>query len=159
MQWNFNRNSYVFIQENAFENVACKMAGILSRPRCVNSGEDICTVTWYILEDQIYKVRPERASLICHLTNKTRHPVLTHCGPKLSYGPEIFGQYWSMHCFVACSAQNHHLNTWCDIVNGTTRGPFYKHGLTLIPSWISNYTHYNPWEEITYPFLWMLSNG
>ena len=56
MQWNFNRNSYVFIHENAFENVACEMAGILSRPRCVNSGKDICTVTWYILEDQIYKV-------------------------------------------------------------------------------------------------------
>ena len=33
-----------------------------------------------------------------------------------------------------------------------TRGPFYKHGLTLIPVWISNYTHYNEWNEITYPF-------
>ena len=32
-------------------------------------------------------------------------------------------------------------------------GPFYLHGLTLIPAWISNYTHYNVWEEITYPFL------
>ena len=32
-------------------------------------------------------------------------------------------------------------------------GPFYQHGLTLIPAWISNYTHYNVWDEITYPFL------
>ena len=32
-------------------------------------------------------------------------------------------------------------------------GPFYKHGLTLIPAWISNYIHYNVWDEITYPFL------
>ena len=32
-------------------------------------------------------------------------------------------------------------------------GPFYKHGLTLIQPWISNYTHYNVWDEITYPFL------
>ena len=32
-------------------------------------------------------------------------------------------------------------------------GPFYLHGLTLIPAWISNYTHYNVWDEITYPFL------
>ena len=31
--------------------------------------------------------------------------------------------------------------------------PFYKRGLTLIPAWISNYTHYNVWDEITYPFL------
>ena len=32
-------------------------------------------------------------------------------------------------------------------------GPFYQHGLTLIPAWISNYIHYNVWDEITYPFL------
>ena len=35
-QWNFNRNSNIFIQENAFENVVCEMASILSRPQCVN---------------------------------------------------------------------------------------------------------------------------
>ena len=32
-------------------------------------------------------------------------------------------------------------------------GPFKKHGLTLIPAWISNYTHYDVWDERTYPFL------
>ena len=35
LQWKFNRNSYIFIQENAFENVVWKMASILSRPQCV----------------------------------------------------------------------------------------------------------------------------
>ena len=35
LQWNLNRNSYIFIQENAFENVVCEMASILSRPQCV----------------------------------------------------------------------------------------------------------------------------
>ena len=35
LQWNFNRNSNVFIQENALENVVCEMAFILSRPQCV----------------------------------------------------------------------------------------------------------------------------
>ena len=34
-QWNLNRNSYIFIQENAFENVVWEMAAILSRPQCV----------------------------------------------------------------------------------------------------------------------------
>ena len=29
LQWNFNRNSNIFIQENAFESVACKMVAIL----------------------------------------------------------------------------------------------------------------------------------
>ena len=35
LQWNFRRNSYIFIQENAFENIACETAAILSRPQCV----------------------------------------------------------------------------------------------------------------------------
>ena len=35
-QWNLNLNSYIFIQENAFENV-WKMASILSQPQCVNT--------------------------------------------------------------------------------------------------------------------------
>ena len=34
-----------------------------------------------------------------------------------------------------------------------TWGPFYKYGLTLIPTWISNYIHHNMRDEITYPFL------
>ena len=35
LQWNFNRNSNIFIQENALEHVVCEMASILSRPQCV----------------------------------------------------------------------------------------------------------------------------
>ena len=31
--------------------------------------------------------------------------------------------------------------------------PFTNMVSTLIPAWISNYTHYNVWDEITYPFL------
>ena len=37
--------------------------------------------------------------------------------------------------------------------SGPIQGPFYYHGLTLILAWISNYTHYKVWDEITYPFL------
>ena len=40
-----------------------------------------------------------------------------------------------------------------DLIDMRTIGPFYQHGLTLIPAWISNYTHYKAWDEITYPFL------
>ena len=35
LQWNFNQSPYIFIQENAFENVVWKMAAILSLPQCV----------------------------------------------------------------------------------------------------------------------------
>ena len=34
-----------------------------------------------------------------------------------------------------------------------TCGPFYKHGWTLIPAWLSNYIHCKVWDEITYPHL------
>ena len=38
--------------------------------------------------------------------------------------------------------QLHYIDTWA---------PFYWHGLTLIPAWISNYIHYKVWDVITYP--------
>ena len=41
-QWNFNRNLYIFIQENAFENVVGKMAAILSRPQYVKPKQIPC---------------------------------------------------------------------------------------------------------------------
>ena len=44
LQWNFNRNQYVFIQENAFDNVICKMLSISSRPPSVNA-----SVCWLIM--------------------------------------------------------------------------------------------------------------
>ena len=31
------------------------------------------------------------------------------------------------------------------------RGPFYYHGLSLIPACISNYNHYKVWDEIAFP--------
>ena len=33
LQWNFDKNTKLFIQENAFENIVCDMAAILSRER------------------------------------------------------------------------------------------------------------------------------
>ena len=36
LQWKFNQNSNISIQENAFESVVCEKAAILSRPQCVN---------------------------------------------------------------------------------------------------------------------------
>ena len=38
LQWNFNRYSNIFIQENPCHNVVWKMAAILSRPQCVKIG-------------------------------------------------------------------------------------------------------------------------
>ena len=38
------------------------------------------------------------------------------------------------------------------VIKYNTRGPFYHHGLTLIPAWISNHMPRKVWAEITYPF-------
>ena len=35
-RWQWNKNTKNSIEENAFENVSCKMAAILPRPQCVN---------------------------------------------------------------------------------------------------------------------------
>ena len=39
-------NSYVFMHENAFENVVCEMAAILSRPQCVKIWNPIVEISW-----------------------------------------------------------------------------------------------------------------
>ena len=38
------------------------------------------------------------------------------------------------------------------VIKYNTRGPFYHHGLTLIPAWISNHMPRKVWAEIAYPF-------
>ena len=40
LQWNYNQNSCIFIQENVLENVAWEMSAIFCRPQCVNK---MCT--------------------------------------------------------------------------------------------------------------------
>ena len=50
-QWNLERNSNIFIQENVFESVVCEMASILSRPQCVkamvsNRGQNVTMPQW-----------------------------------------------------------------------------------------------------------------
>ena len=45
LRWNFNRNLYIFIQENVFENVVWKMVAILSRLRCLMSNIHLMNTT------------------------------------------------------------------------------------------------------------------
>ena len=39
LQWNFNRNVYIFIRRNACTNIFCKMGGVLSRPPCIKDNQ------------------------------------------------------------------------------------------------------------------------
>ena len=44
---NFYENSYIFIQGDAFENVACVIVTILSQPQCVNSVNPMIKMSLY----------------------------------------------------------------------------------------------------------------
>ena len=51
-QWHFNRNSCIFIQENAFEYVVYEIPAILSRPQCdiPQAYSQLCIIVIVILE-------------------------------------------------------------------------------------------------------------
>ena len=50
-QCKLNQNSYIFISENAFEKVVCKVAAVLSQPQCGNRAPAMCKFVgllyWY----------------------------------------------------------------------------------------------------------------
>ena len=47
-QWNINRNSYIFIQENAYKNVVCEMPAILSLLPCENTATPPGPMSWLL---------------------------------------------------------------------------------------------------------------
>ena len=44
--WNFDQNWYIYIQENAFENVFCEMASILSQPQQSGTKPNLVAKIW-----------------------------------------------------------------------------------------------------------------
>ena len=48
LQWNNHRNTTIFTEENASENVVCEMASILSRPQCLK--RTTISLSSYVLE-------------------------------------------------------------------------------------------------------------
>ena len=53
LQWNINQNAYIFIHENALENVVWKMVAIFSRPQCVKKPGHVeyCISKWVCFSD------------------------------------------------------------------------------------------------------------
>ena len=69
-QWIFNQNTTIFIQQNAFENVVCKVSSILSRPQCVNGCKkqkiDYLQATTFQISDQIARRRTWKIQILQH---------------------------------------------------------------------------------------------
>ena len=73
LQWNFNQNSYIFIQGNTLENIVCKMALIFSHPQCIK------WLRWgYKLISRIYILR-----IYWHVNASTPHWWLINIGSEV----------------------------------------------------------------------------
>ena len=76
--WNVNRKSYIFYQENAFENVICETSAIFSQPQWVDTMSNA---------DKILYWRHSR----CHYTIMTIHTLLSF----LSRLPHVYSVWFS----------------------------------------------------------------
>ena len=99
VQWNFNRNSWSFIQENAFERVVCEMTAILSRPQCVK--EPVHQQAWYWpnkLECSISSIRTDNLQPIGQWVNCDGYTnlIIVQKFPKL-FVLKIFLSDWTFY--------------------------------------------------------------
>ena len=68
-QWIFNRNLYIFISENTFENVVCEIAPILSRCQCDSSTK--INFTWLCLLITLYLSMANCCHVVCEVVVST----------------------------------------------------------------------------------------
>ena len=80
LPWNSNQDTTTFIQENSFENVACEIVAILSRPQCVKCA-NFPTASGYTISHHICTPIFNRFSghyvslgSIQHIEEKTKWP-------------------------------------------------------------------------------------
>ena len=106
LQWNFNRNSYIFIQENASEKVVWKKATILSLPQCVKITATSPRGQWVQMKTSYNKHMPAHIlthwGRVAHVSDSK----LTTIGPDNGLSPG-----WNCH----------YLNQYWNIVNSTIR--------------------------------------
>ena len=72
-QWNLKQNLYIFIQENAFENVVCEMAAIFSQLQCVNLFMATIRGVWIIPSFRIWDYVLYVEHISCVTTNCGQH--------------------------------------------------------------------------------------
>ena len=130
---------------------------------------------WSINQISIWKINPITFEQECRcfcadlLTRPQHPPCKSRCSRKSSQLSDIisgwkqavewlkcrYPEMWSRviltPSFYYVNISNHiFIFLWFVLY---TSGPFYWHGLPLIPVWICNYIHYKVWDEITHPFL------
>ena len=100
LQWNLNRNTHIFIQENALENIVWKMAAILSWSQCVKGCSHIDVLP--ILKWTSPTTTQDRSMGQC---KKEVTPLLTHWGyvsvalthrDKIVLSSHIYQNWWAV---------------------------------------------------------------
>ena len=107
LHWNFNRNSNIFIQEIAFENVVCKMASILYRPQwvivlLVFFYQCVCLLLVLIVSSETHKSTSKKPSIGTMLTtNQHVQQLVVFSVPPATTNLAQCNSWFPMHCVDA----------------------------------------------------------
>ena len=105
LQWNFNQNIKFFLHKNAYENIVCEMAAILSRGRWVNSAvysENVTICRRYWLKPPTDSWSPFQEPFLGHNWNLMEILVCSH--PICNEGITIkFCTWHHSYGVVACA--------------------------------------------------------
>ena len=95
IHWNINLNSYIFIQENAFEYVVCgEMSAILSRHQCAKTAT-LSILCLNVPRSFLHAARPRTARICIYVSNTGMYEVYHTLNSKL--GPLIWWLRWVLH--------------------------------------------------------------
>ena len=154
-----NRNSYIFIQEDAFENVVCETAAILSRPQWINKPSQpliqmACRVTDGMTIPNSYHPFRQTPETGAHKEDGlfSMLPLLTQ--------PKMYSFYQQYTCVMPCKLMNSHKKLQIDILLCcsclfTRIYAFYKQN-ALLPFYSLLCSHKSKitMNEITNPTWW-----
>ena len=114
-QWNFHQNTTIFIQENAFENVVCKMASISCWPQRVKCDESLAWSKTDIFWKHcftLYSLALLQQGQFSQKYSQNGPLILSHCGLVMLCGHIDLDQHWPRLWLVAWC---HQAITWANV--------------------------------------------
>ena len=118
LQWKFNRNSNIFIQENALENVVCEMASILSRPQCVNRQSGDYKVRYEYLKLSLFRIRLRWAD---DIIQDGRRNLAKYRGTSSVHEYHQYLLSVQSESFLRCRLNSWEIHSWQDRIFHITR--------------------------------------
>ena len=133
LQWNLNKNSNIFIQENAFESVVCETTAILSRPQCVKKANNLPHGATYKASLLTYWLFQRSGSNFNHVISKhlLQIKIISTSGeiaPRCHRTTLTISQHWfkSWLCRLAISHRLSHCWLRSILIHGITAPQWVK---------------------------------